>query len=405
MRGTHVAPGRPSNSAGHLLQFFRDGRVGTRRELGEITELSRSTVAARIDALVSAGYLREGGIASSSGGRPPTLLTFEDRTPTILAADLDVTHARVAVTDASGEILAEQVVDSRIAAGPQSVLPEVCDRFDALLEKAGRGRDSVCGIGMGVPGPVDFEAARVVRPPIMPGWHDFPVREEMSRRFDVPLYLDNDANMMALGEHRVVFPDEKSLLFIKVGTGLGAGIVVDGVLRGVDGAEGDIGHVRISGSAAQCACGATGCLAASASGAAMARQLRDLGFKALTSRDVISFVSAGEPAAVSIVRRAGLLVGEVLATAISLINPRVLVIGGDLADTGEHFLRGVHESLLQRTQPLATRRLLVTTSALGDRAGIAGAVVMVRDQVFSPEEVDRRLSAMAAERTKATAGS
>jgi predicted NBD/HSP70 family sugar kinase len=136
----------------------------------------------------------------------------------------------------------------------------------------------------------------------------------------------------------------------------------------------------------------------------MARELRDLGFTAMTSRDVVSFVSAGEPAAVTVVRRAGLLVGEVLATAISLINPRVLVIGGDLADTGEHFLRGVHESLLQRTQPLATRRLLVRTSSLGDRAGVAGAVVMVRDQVFSPDEIDRRLSAVAAEREKATAG-
>jgi predicted NBD/HSP70 family sugar kinase len=401
-----VPPQRPSNSAGHLLQFFRDGRAGTRRELGEITELSRSTIAARIDALVNAGYLREGGTASSSGGRRPTLLTFEDRTPTILAADLGISHARVAVTDASGEILAEQVLEFPIASGPTAVLTEVCDQFDALLEKAERNRDSICGIGMSVPGPVDFAAARVMRPPVMPRWHDFPVREEMSRRFPVPLYLDNDANMMALGEHRVVFPDEKSLLFIKVGTGLGAGIVVDGgVLRGVDGGAGDIGHVRISGSGAQCACGATGCLAASASGTAMARMLRDLGFKADTSRDVVALVSAGESAAVSIVRRAGVLVGEVLATAVSLINPRILVIGGDLAETGEHFLRGVHESLLQRTQPLATHRLVVTTSALGDRAGVAGAVAMVRDQVFSPEEVDRRLSAIAAERTKVAAGS
>jgi predicted NBD/HSP70 family sugar kinase len=398
-----MAPARPSNSAGHLLQLFRDGRVGTRRELGEITELSRSTVAARIDALVNAGYLSEGGTASSSGGRPPTLLTFDDRTPTVLAADLGVTHGRVAVTDASGEIFAEQVLESRIAAGPQSVLSEVCDRFDALLEKTGRARDSVCGIGIGVPGPVDFETARVVRPPIMPGWHDFDVREVVARRFDAPLYLDNDANMMALGEQHVVFPNEKSVLFVKVGTGLGAGIVVDGgVFRGVDGAAGDIGHVRISGSTALCACGATGCLAASASGTAMTRELRDLGLKAITSRDIVSFVSAGEPAAVSVVRRAGLLVGEVLATAISLINPRVLVIGGDLADSGEHFLRGVHESILQRTQPLATRGLLVTSSVLGDRAGVAGAVVMVRDQVFSPEEVDRRLRVAAAYRAKVT---
>lgn len=385
-----------SNSAGHLLQLIRDGRVGTRRELGEVTDLSRSTVAARLDALVNAGYLREAGTATSSGGRPPTLLTFDDLTPTVLAADLGVTHGRVAVTNARGEILAEQVLESRIAAGPESVLGEVCDRFDKLLEKVGRDPATVCGIGIGVPGPVEFEQARVVRPPVMPGWHDYPVREAVGRRFKAPLYLENDANLMALGEHQVNFPDESTLLFLKVGSGLGAGIIAGGdVLRGADGAAGDIGHVRIKGGTDVCTCGAIGCLAASASGTAMARELRDQGFAALTSRDVVSFVAKGEPAAVAVVHRSGLLVGEVLATAISLLNPRVLVIGGDLADAGEQFLRGVHESLLQHTQPLATGRLVVTTSTLGDRSGVTGAVVMVRDQVFSPDSVDRRLAELA----------
>ena len=380
-------------SAGHLLQLVRDGRASTRRELGEITDLSRSTVAARLDALIGAGYLREAGTASSSGGRPPTLLTFDDLTPTVLAADLGVTHGRVAVTNARGEILAEQVLESRIAAGPESVLGEVCDRFESLVAEAGRHPATVCGIGIGVPGPVEFDQARVVRPPVMPGWHDYPVRAAVARRFPAPLYLDNDANLMALGEHQAHFPDESTLLFLKVGSGIGAGIIAGGgVFRGADGAAGDIGHVRVAGSTAVCACGAVGCLAASASGTAMARELRDHGFAAVTTRDVVSLVTAGEPAAVAIVRRSGRLVGEVLATAISLINPRVLVIGGDLADTGEHLVRGVHESLLQLTQPLATGRLVVTTSALGDRAGVAGAVVMVRDQVFSPAEVNRRLA-------------
>lgn len=385
-----------SNSAGHLLQLIRDGRVGTRRELGEITDLSRSTVAARLDALIGAGFLREAGTATSSGGRPPTLLSFDDLTPTVLAADLGVTHGRVAVTNARGEILTEQVLESRIAAGPESVLGEVSDRFDTLLTRVGRDPSTVCGIGIGVPGPVEFDQARVVRPPVMPGWGDYPVRDFFARRFAAPVFLENDANLMALGEHQAHYPDESTLLYLKVGSGLGAGIIAGGeVFRGADGAAGDIGHVRVNGCTAVCACGAVGCLAAIASGAAMARELRDQGFAALTSRDVVSYVAKGEPAAVAVVRRSGLLVGEVLATAISLLNPRVLVVGGDLADTGEQFLRGVHESLLQRTQPLATGRLVVTTSTLGDRAGVAGAVVMVRDQVFSPDAVDRRLADLA----------
>jgi predicted NBD/HSP70 family sugar kinase len=381
------------NSPGQLLQLFRQGRVATRRELAETTELSRSTVAARVDQLLGAGYLREGGTASSSGGRPPAILTFDDTTPTVLAADLGATHGRVAVTDASGTVLADEVIESRIASGPEAVLSRVGDCFESLLVKAGRPMDSVCGIGIGVPGPVDFTAARVVRPPIMPGWHDFPVRELVGRRFDPPLFLDNDANLMALGEQQVARPDARSLIFVKVGTGIGAGIVVDGdVLRGVDGAEGDIGHVRIRGSTQVCACGAVGCLAASASGGAMVRQLAGQGLDVEFSRDVVALVRAGNAPTMTAVRDASLLVGEVLATAVALLNPEVLVIGGDIAATGEHFLRGVHESLLRRTQPLATRRLTVTTADLGDRAGVGGAVVMVREQVFSADAIDRRLA-------------
>ena len=394
MKGTRVGRQPLSNSPGQLLQLFRTGRVTTRRELREVTQLSRSTVAARIDQLIAAGYLRESGTGSSSGGRPPAILTFDDETPTVLAADLGATHDRIAVTDAGGRILAEEVGESRIASGPEAVLSRLGDRFETLLEKAQRTRDSICGIGIGVPGPVDFEAGVVVRPPIMPGWHGFPVRDVLSSRFDAPVFVDNDANMMALGEQDVVRSDAASLIFVKVGTGIGAGIVVDGeVLRGVDGGAGDIGHIRLRGSTEVCACGATGCLAASASGSAMRRDLRAQGLDVRSSRDIINLVQQGNRSAVSVVRNAGMLLGEVLATAVSLLNPQVLVIGGDLADTGEHLIRAVHEVLLRLTQPLATRRLLVTTSELGDRAGIFGAVATVRNQVFSAEAVDRRLAA------------
>lgn len=383
-----------ANSPGQLLQLFIEGRVTTRRELGQMTELSRSTVSARVDQLIAAGYLKEGGTATSSGGRPPAMLTVDDQTPTVLAADLGATHGRIAVAEASGRILAEEVIESRIASGPEVVLSTVADRFDALLATSGRTAASVCGIGLGVPGPVDFAAARVVRPPLMPGWHEFPVREHLRRRFAAEVLLDNDANMMALGEQRLARPDVRSLIFVKIGTGIGAGIVVGGeVLRGIDGAEGDIGHVRLRGSTHTCACGATGCLAAAASGAALARDLRANGLDVTTSREVVALVQRGDPVAVSLVREAGLLIGEVLATAVAVINPGVLVIGGDIANTGEHFLRGIHEAVLQRTQPLATRQLQVTVSELGDCAGVSGAVVMVRDRVFSAEAVDARLRA------------
>ncbi|MEU5752958.1 ROK family protein [Streptomyces sp. NPDC047829] len=384
----------PPDSAGRLLQLFRQGRVSTRRELGDATGLSRTTVTARVDQLIGAGFLREGGTASSSGGRPPTLLAFDDRTPTVLAADLGASRGRVAVTDAGGRILAEDVLESRIDVGPRRALSSACDAFEGLLERAARSTDSVCGIGIGVPGPVDFRAGRVVRPPVMPGWHGFDVRGFVRRRFDVPVLLDNDANMMAMGEYEQADPDTSSLIFVKVGTGVGSGIVVGGrLLRGVDGAEGDLGHVRVPGITHLCACGAVGCLAAGAGGSAICRDLRALGIDAGSGRDVVRLVRDGDRRARAAVQAAGALLGEVLATVVSLVNPRTLVFGGDIADTGEHFLRSVHEALLRRTQPLATRGLTLATSELGDRVGIAGATATVREQVFGAEAVDQRLSA------------
>jgi predicted NBD/HSP70 family sugar kinase len=385
-------PSSLPNSAGHLLQLLRSGSVTTRRQLREVTDLSRSTVSSRVDQLIAAGLVREVGTAESSGGRPATILMFDEVGPTILVADIGATHGRVAVTDAGGRVLAEKMMLSRIANGPEPVLTQICDCFDALLTTAGRSADSICGIGIGLPGPVDFNEGLVLRPPLMPGWHKFPIRELVSKRFAAPVLVDNDANLMALGEQHTKYPAAASLVFVKVGTGIGAGLVLNGALvRGAHGAEGHIGHVRLEGSKRACACGATGCLAASASGGAIVRALRAKGLDVSSIPEVLSLVAAGDADAMATVTSAGQQLGDVLATVVALLNPDVLVLGGDLGTT-EHLLQSVHERLLQRSQPLATRHLVVASSELGDRAGIAGAVEMVRGQVFSAAAVDARLS-------------
>ena len=277
------------------------------------------------------------------------------------------------------------------------MLHAVRDRFDELLSDAGRSRAGLFGIGIGVPGPVDFTTGRLQQPPIMPGWHDYPVAEVFEEAFGVPTLVDNDANLMGLGEARRQYPDVASLLFVKVGTGIGAGLILLGQPeRGVAGAAGDIGHIRIAHpvEGLRCACGASGCLAAHASGGALARQLTARGVPAATSHDVVQLVQAGNAEAKAMVRTAGQLLGEVLATAVAVLNPAVLVIGGAMALTHEQFLLGVRETLYERTVPLATRDLQVTSSVLQDRAGIEGARIMVVDQQFSAEAVDSRLGVM-----------
>jgi predicted NBD/HSP70 family sugar kinase len=314
----------------------------------------------------------------------------------VLAADLDAARATLALCDLAGRPLAEAVHEVRLADGPEPVLQCVEQRWREMLEAAGVVPGRVLGLGVGVPGPVDVATGRVVHhTPVLPGWRDHPVRDVLEQRFGVVCVVDNDANAMALGEHHTEWPDSSPLLFVKVATGIGAGMVVDGrVLRGADGADGDIGHVRITSAddGPLCVCGARGCLAASASGRALARALRERGEDVPDSRSVVELALAGHAEATRLVREAGLVIGDVLATAVSLLNPRVLALGGDLVLVQDHFVGAVRERLYQRTQPQAARGLRVVASSLGDRAGVVGAARLALEEVLSAEAVDRALT-------------
>jgi predicted NBD/HSP70 family sugar kinase len=372
-----------------LLQLFRSNRASTRSEVQSLTGLARSTVTYKIESLLDAGYLVADGSIVDGRGRPSTRLRINDHSMTVLAADLGATHGRLAVATAAGDVLAETVIESSIAKGPSSVLSTVHQAFAELLMTSGRTRRSLSGIGLGVPGPVDWTTGRIARSISMPGWDDYPVRDELANHYGLPTVVDNDANLLGLGEQRRIYPEAHLILFVKIGTGIGASVIVDGaLLRGSDSAEGDIGHAKIIGVEETCSCGARGCLAATASGRAMVRDLRRLGHDPSTTRDVVALVRAGEPDAVRIVTAAGRAVGDVLSTAVSLLNPDVVVIGGDIAHAHEHFMLGVRDTLLARSQPLATARLVIAPTVLGDRAGITGATAMVADAIFGSSAVD-----------------
>lgn len=378
------------NSTGELLQLFRSGAVATRSEVQQMTGLARSTVTSRIDALLAAHYLVEDGSVVDGRGRPATRLRLNDQATTVLLADLGATHGRLAVSTAGGDVLTETVIESAIANGPDAVLDTVVDELEKLLAGSGRDPATVRGVGLGLPGPVDWPGGRIARSLSMPGWDDHPVRDHLAHHFGVPAVVDNDANLLGLGEQRRIHSAAHLLVFVKVGTGVGSAVVVDGtLLRGSDSAEGDIGHAKIPGVTETCSsCGARGCLAATASGRAMVRDLQRLGHAPTTTRDVVDLVRMGNPDAVGVVTAAGRALGDVLSTAVSLLNPDVVIIGGDIAHAHEHFLHGVRETLLSRSQPLATAHLRLAPSALGDRAGITGAAAMVADEVFGRAAVD-----------------
>jgi predicted NBD/HSP70 family sugar kinase len=380
---------------GAILGLIRHGHARTRADLVRQTGLARSTVAQRVDALLAHGLLHEVAGAVSTGGRPPTVLALNPDAGVVLAADLGATHSRLAVSDLAGEPLAEVALEMEISDGPERVLGSVHEHFLALLGESKRSPADVRGIGVGLPGPVSFSTGQAVNPPIMPGWDGFSVPGWFSERFAVPVLVDNDVNIMALGEHRTHWPDTENLLFVKVGTGIGCGIVAGHVIhRGAQGAAGDIGHIRVSGhDDTVCRCGNTGCLEAVAGGRALARRLKEAGAAAETSRDVVELVRAGDTRAVRMVREAGRALGEVLAACVNFFNPSVIVIGGDLGHVHEQLLAGIREVTFQRSLPLATQHLRTVPARLGDRAGITGAAIMAIEHVLAPAAIDRELQA------------
>jgi len=363
---------RPSTS-GDVLRLIREEGVDTRAELARITGLSRPAVALRVTDLISRGLVVERADGASTGGRPPQRLEFNAEGGAVLVANLGKSRGQVAVCDLAGTVLAE--ADTHLPASSARALDYLLDSWEKLLSQAELTPSSVRGAGIGIPGIVEFASAE---------WDGTPIRPAIAARFGVPAYLDNEANIAALGE-RSGYPDLDDLLFVKVSTGIGAGLISGGqIQRGALGAAGEIGHVPVrDGGGVMCRCGNLDCVEAVAGGAALLARSNapDLATFAALARE-------GDPEAVALVRQAGRHIGEVIATAVNLLNPAVVVLGGDLTGAYETLIAGVREVVYSRATALATRRLRIEPSRLGDRAGLAGCAVMVLDHILSPEAID-----------------
>jgi predicted NBD/HSP70 family sugar kinase len=373
-----------------LFQILRDGQPRTRAELATVTGLARSTVALRVDALMRMGLISPTTDAASTGGRPSSQFRLDARSKVVLGIDIGASHVRIALSDLSGNPILEDSAAMEIALGPEPILQWVAEVGTALIERSGRSPHDLLAVGIGLPGPVDHNSGRPVNPPIMPGWDGFDVPGRLTAHFGVPVLVDNDVNIMALGERQLAWPGVDHLIFVKVATGIGAGVISDGRLqRGAEGIAGDIGHVKIArDSEALCRCGNKGCLEALASGRALAQALRDRGLSAEKSADVVDLVKSGNLDAVPAVRQAGRDIGEVLTTCISLMNPSVIVIGGSMAQAGEHLLAGVREVIYTRSMPLATQHLQIVQATTGSGAATVGAAMLAIQFALSPGRIE-----------------
>ena len=401
------APTAPSDGLVAILDHVRANGASSRAELAEATGLGRSVLTQRVDSLLEYGLLAEDLVGVSTGGRAPRLLRFRADAGHLLVADLGATSTDVALADLSGGILVHRQEASDISAGPDAVLARVEELFDECVAEAGAAPDDLWAIGIGVPGPVEFESGRPVSPPIMPGWDGYAVRERFAAR-GVPVWVDNDVNVMALGELTAgCGRGVDDFVYVKIGTGIGAGIVVDGSIhRGAKGSAGDVGHIYVqAGREVTCRCGMSGCLEAFAGGAALgrdaeaaAREGRSPILRALldekghlTAEDVATASKHGDPVGIELITEAGRLIGQMLTGIVNFFNPSLLVIGGGVAGAGDLLLATVRQTIYRRSLPLATRDLTVRRSALDDRAGVIGAATMAANELFAPGYLPRWL--------------
>lgn len=387
-------------SAGQVYGLIREHRDVTRTEIGRLTGLSRTAVTARVSALAERDLVVEREQAPSTGGRPASFLTFNADAGVVLSAAIGRSRTRLAVCNLAGDILAGTDIDQEIGLGPDDLMPDVAKGFDVLLDESGHRNAHVYGVGVSLPGTVDPLLGATVDSPIMSGWDGAPLRPYFTELTDAPVIIDNDANVIALAERRGAWHAYDDLLVVKASTGLGAGIIAGGTLhRGAVQAAGEIGHNKTPAAAGvPCRCGDAGCLEAIAGGWALVRALQEQGRTVGHLRDVVELANGGDPEARRMVRDSGRHIGEVLAAAVNLLNPAVLVVAGDMAGAYDIFVAGLRETLYGNATALATRALQVVPSTHGDRSGVIGSATLVLDEVLSPAAIDASLEGNAPRR-------
>jgi predicted NBD/HSP70 family sugar kinase len=383
-------------TTGEVFSLIRDGRADTRSEVGRVTGLSRTAVAARVGALLESGLVVEGADEErtpSAGGRPPVRLRFNRNAGVVLAGAIGRSRTQLGVCDLDGTVLASVDLDQEVGSAAEKLMPQVVAGFVTLLEQAGRTADAVRAVGLSIPGTVDFERGASLDSPIMAGWDGVELAPFLRELTRAPVHVDNDANVMALSERRGHLERHRDLVFVKASTGIGVGIVSGGqLLRGALGAAGEIGHTKIAAAKdIPCRCGDTGCLEAVAAGWALVQAARTGGHEVTHVRDLVALAVQGDGDARHLVRVAGRRIGEVVASAVNLLNPEAVVVGGDLAQVYDIFVAGLRESLYAHASALATRELVIVPVTHGEQSGVVGCAAMAIREVLDSTAVDRAL--------------
>lgn len=361
----------------------------SRTELAEQMGLTRAAVSIIVNDLLASKVVIETESRSAPSGRPPIVLEINPERGLVGAIDMGATHISIAVADFAARIHQEAEISFDVKEGPEVCLATADQTLKQILAEKGLSVSELAAVGVGVPGPVITEAGMVVAPPIMPGWDRYPIRASLEKIWGCPVTLNNDAELGALGEWAYgAGRGEKNIAYIKVGSGIGAGLILNKqIYGGTTGAAGEIGHLTIDENGPLCNCGNHGCLEAFAGGHAIARQgqalaksgkrtlLASLPVESITAREVAEAARRGDLHAQEILSRAGAYIGIAIAGLINLFNPSVVIIGGGVAQVGDMLTAPIRQAVRERTMRASEQGVRITTAMLGRRSVLIGATV------------------------------
>jgi glucokinase-like ROK family protein len=392
-----------SSEAEVMKVLRRDGQT-SRADITNVIGWSRAKTSQEVNLLVEKGYLIDVGEGASKGGRKPRLLRFNSDLGYVVGIDIGATSIEIALADVNGSILRRAAEPADVRDAPEEILGRCSELILELTVAQGIHPEQILGIGVGVPGPVDFAHGVLVAPPLMPDWENFSIRNFFKETFQSAfVVIDNDVNIMALGEQRS--GDAATVdhfLVVKIGTGIGCGIMANRKIhRGSHGSAGDIGHICVDKDGPVCRCGNRGCLEAMAAGPAIVekamqaaqsgksellRKMMENHGGVLTPEDVNTACRDGDEAALDIIRISGRMIGDVLAGLVNFFNPSHIFITGGISNFGNHLLIAIKRAVLRRSLPLATSNLVLNYSRIGSDAGVLGAIMLALEYLFIVED-------------------
>jgi predicted NBD/HSP70 family sugar kinase len=370
---------------GRVIESLRELGVASRAEIARSTGLSPATVSTLVGELVETGVVVDAPARVTrrhQGGRPPSLITLDPSVGVAIGIDFGKRHLAVAVSDLSHEILAERWRTMHEDYDARAGLDGAVELVGEALERADADRDRVLGVGLGLPGPIHRSTGTVGSSAILPGWSEVRVAEVMSERLGLPVQVDNDANLGALAElNWGAGRGASTLVYLKMATGIGAGLVIGGRLfHGAGGTAGEIGHTTVDEAGPICRCGNRGCLEMVAAAPALAELLRATRGQEMTGERVVELAIEGDPGCRRAIADAGSYAGHAVANLCNLFNPERIVVGGSLGAAGDVLLGPLREAVRRRVIPSAVEDVDIVPGVLGDRAELLGAVALVLNE-------------------------